>query len=606
MNTCDHYREFILDHLYDLLEAHDTAELSRHLQGCAACQAELSRAEKQKKLLTLAARTQISGFQFSRPAQPSISERPRVPMFSPGFRWALAAGILLAIAGVGIPGAYYRHQQDRVAQNENRLEFINKSADRTRQEHEERIARADTDLQSLQKQLQEATQDRQKKISQIWTDVNAQRLNVTVTGPQALEPGAPNPIRIVTTDLNRRPAAAILSVKVVNDKQEVVFKKESLVSAGNQEIHLPANLPISPKSELSLVVSARSQQGGSGELTEKIKLAAPNYVTHLATDKAMYQPGERVHFRSLTLDRFSLKPADEDLQLVYTITRPTGEKTEILRGATNLLHEKDKKPLLGPDHKPVRGVGAGDYTIDPASPGGEYTLSVSEANNRCPSQDRKFIVNRYEKPRLNKELEFTAKAYGPGDSVTAACKAARVEGGKPVAGQPVTATVNIDGQVYGANGQPGGPQPLRTDANGAVNIKFKLPAVIQTGQATLSVMFQDQGLTETMVRPIPIVLKKLNIEFFPEGGDLVAGVRNRVYFQARTTLDKPAEVHGSVVDDAGKEVASIETFNDPRHPEANQGMGVFSFVPQMGKNYQIKIDSPVGIEGQHPLPVVKA
>src|SRR5262249_40220035 len=159
----------------------------------------------------------------------------------------------------------------------------------------------------------------------------------------------------------------------------------------------------------------------------------------------MYQPGETVHFRSLTLDRSSLKPADEDLHLIYSITRPTGDKTDVSQGISLLINEKDKSPLLGPDHKPLRGIGTGDYAIEPVAPGGEYTPSVTEANNRFPAQDRKFIVNRYEKPRLNKELEFTAKAYGPGDSVTAACKAARVEGGNPVAGQPVTAAVNIDG-----------------------------------------------------------------------------------------------------------------------------------------------------------------
>lgn len=606
MKTCDQYRELILDHLYGLLETSDTSDLSRHIDSCAACRAELSRAEKHKKLLGLAARTQISGFQFSRPVEVAVPARPRVFAFTSALRWAIAAGILLAIVGVGIPGAYYWRQQERVAQADLRFQLINQSAEQTYQGFRDRIARAESDSQSLQKQMQEEAETRQKKINQIWTDINTQRLNVTVTGPQTLEPGAPNPFRFVTTDLNGQPAPANLSVKVVNDKEEVLYKKENLRSAGNQEIPLPADLPVSPKSEMSLVVSVRGQQGAHGQLTEKIKLAAPVYVTHLATDKPMYQPGETVHFRSLTLDRFSLKPAEEDLQLVYTLTRPTGEKTDLLRGTTRLLHANDKSPFLGPDHQPMRGIGAGDYTIDPTSPGGEYTLTVSEANNRFPTQDRKFIVNRYEKPRLNKDLEFTAKAYGPGDSATAACKAARVEGGNPVAGQPVTATVNIDGVSYAPNGQPGGPQQLRTDATGGVSVKFKLPAVIQTGQATLSVTFQDQGVTEAMVRPIPIVLKKLNIEFFPEGGDLVAGTSNRVYFQARTTLDKPAELKGRIVDDSGKEVAAVETFNDPAHPEANQGMGQFSFVPQIGKQYQLKIDNPLGIEGRHALPPVKA
>jgi hypothetical protein len=605
MKTCDQYREFILEHLYGLLEPSETAELNDHLAGCSACQAELTQAQKQRKLLGVAARTQISGFRFSPPAEQPVFERSR-GFSGGGLRWAIAAGVLLAIAGVGIPGAYYWHQENRVAKNELRLQEIDQSAKVVSQEYHARIAKADSGVQTLQKQMQAASGTRQQKINEIVNNINTQRLNMTVTGPQTLTPGAPTFIRVATTDLNNQSAAASVSVKVVNDKDEVLFKKSDLDSKGSQEITLPADLPVSSTSELSLVVSARNAQGGKGELTEKIRLATPVLVTHLATDKPMYQPGETVHFRSLTLDRSSLKPATEDLQLVYTVTKPTGEKTELLRGGAQLLKEKDKSPLLGPDQKPVRGIGAGDYSIDPSSPGGEYTLSVSEANNRFPAQDRKFIVNRYEKPRLNKELEFTAKAYGPGDAVSAACKAARVEGGKPVAGQPVTAAINIDGASYGADGKPGGPLSLRTDPQGGVSVKFKLPATIQTGHATLSVTFQDQGVTEVMVRPIPIVLKKLNVEFFPEGGDLVAGVTDRVYFQVRTTLDKPAELKGKIVDDAGKEVAEAQTFNDPSHPEANQGMGLFSFVPQAGKKYQLKIENPVGIEGKYELPAAKA
>src|SRR6266478_508125 len=605
MKNCDQYREFILEHLYGLLEASETAELSEHLANCQACHGELARAQKQRQLLGVAARTQISGFRFSPPAKQPAFARAR-GFSGTGFRWAIAAGLLLAVAGVGIPGAYYLHQENRVAKTELRLKEINQSAERVSKDYHAQIARAETELQATQKQMQETTENRQKKINQIWNDINTQKLNMTVTGPQKLQAGAPNHIRVTTTDLNNRPAVANLSVKVVNEKNETLFKKSDLASTGDQDIPLPADLPLSPTSELSLVVSARNAEGGQGELTEKISLATPVYITHRATDKPMYQPGETVHFRSLTLDRSSLKPAAEDLQLVYTIAKPTGEKAELLRGASRLLQEKDKSPLLGPDQKPVRGIGAGDYSIDPSSAGGEYTLSVSEANNRFAAQDRKFIVNRYEKPRLNKELEFTAKAYGPGDAVTAACKAARVEGGKPVAGQPVTAAVHIDGASYSVDGKPGGPISLRTDPQGGVSVKFKLPAAIQTGQATLSVTFQDQGVTEVMVRPIPIVLKKLNVEFFPEGGDLVAGVSNRVYFQARTTLDKPAELKGKIIDDAGKDVASVETFNDPSHPEANQGMGVFSFVPHAGNTYQLKIENPVVIEGKHELPAAKA
>src|SRR5207245_6127809 len=128
----------------------------------------------------------------------------------------------------------------------------------------------------------------------------------------------------------------------------------------NYLVSLSANLPVQPDDDLTLVVTAKGQQGQQGQLSEKLSLIAPLYLTHLATDKPMYQPGETVHFRSLTLERFSLKPANERLQLAYTMTKPTGEKAEIVQGVSQVVKEKDQAPILGPDNKPVQGIGAGE------------------------------------------------------------------------------------------------------------------------------------------------------------------------------------------------------------------------------------------------------
>src|SRR5262249_44537899 len=151
----------------------------------------------------------------------------------------------------------------------------------------------------------------------------------------------------------------------------------------------------------------------------------------------------------------------------------------------------------GPDGKVVRGVGAGEWVIPPGLRGGEYTLTVSEVNDRFPAERRKFLVNQYQAPRLNKDLEFTRKSYGPGDGVVAFAKAARVEGGAAVANQPVVATAHVDGQACEV------PGVLRTDPTGAVTVRFKVPPHINRGDGSLAVQFTDGGNHETIVRPIP-------------------------------------------------------------------------------------------------------
>ena len=49
----------------------------------------------------------------------------------------------------------------------------------------------------------------------------------------------------------------------------------------------------------------------------------------------------------------------------------------------------------------------------------------------------------------------------------------------------------------------------------------------------------------------------------------------------------------------------VHTLTDAEHPGVNQGMGRFTFQPEAGKKYELKIVSPAGMEGQYLLPAAK-
>ena len=155
---------------------------------------------------------------------------------------------------------------------------------------------------------------------------------------------------------------------------------------GNYAVTLPADLPLKPQQPLTLVVSANRLDGvQSVQVSEKLNLSAPVYVTHLDTDKPMYQPGEVVHYRSLTLERFSLKPAQENMRLIYELITPTGAKQTLIQGASGLSDAKGGA-VNGPDGKPIRGVGVGELLLDHNLQGGEYTLVCREESNRFPPE----------------------------------------------------------------------------------------------------------------------------------------------------------------------------------------------------------------------------
>lgn len=603
--TCEQYQAQLLDYLYDLLEAQDRRALDEHFAQCSACTAALTQARSQKRLLGVAAKAQFPNVQFHIPPAPIVTPRREIEKSRTGrswLPWAVAASMMVAIAG----GSYWYVAQERTMRTaESRADAIQVALHDLTVKQQSETARTTQQLKELQERWQKLPQHQAERLQEL----AARQLDVVVTGPQTIQAGAPAEYRIQTKDRNNQLVTAHVAARVLDQSQNVVWQEPDVLCRGEHRLLLPSTLPLKPQSDLYLEVTSHKDDGVKESLRERLQLVAPVYLTHLMTDKPMYQPGEVVHFRSLTLERFSMKPPAEDLHLVFTIAAPDGQEVFHLEGQSQLLNtQQPPTAVLGPDGQPLRGVGAGEFTLNSEAVGGEYTLTVRETNNRTPTEKRKFIVNRYERPRLNKELDFGKKSYGPGDELSATCRVSRAEGGTPVADKPVEATLQIDGKRYGADGKENGPPlSLRTNNEGAVTVRFKLPTRIDRGHASLAVQFSDGASNETLVRPVPLVLKKLQVEFYPEGGDLVLDVSNRVYFQARTTLDKPAELRGQVIDQDGQVVADrVETLHDEQQPGANQGMGAFTFTPRAGKTYGLKIDTPVGVEGRYVLPTARA
>ena len=141
--------------------------------------------------------------------------------------------------------------------------------------------------------------------------------------------------------------------------------------------------------------------------------------------------------------------------------------------------------------------------------------------------------------KLKKELEFIRDSYGPGQTVAADFKAQRAEGGA-AGGAKLRVLATVDGQtVFDKNTQA-------TDA-GTLHIEFPLPKKIERGDGQLAVIIDDGGARETQAKTIPINLGKIDVTFYPEGGELAAGLENRVYFVARNPQGKPVDLSGTLV-----------------------------------------------------------
>jgi len=291
---------------------------------------------------------------------------------------------------------------------------------------------------------------------------------------------------------------------------------------------------------------------------------------YVAIDKPLYHPGETVWFRSFEVARKNMNAPASDHGMTFQIFDPKGGK---LLEKRVLAHQ---------------GGATNDFVLPLGLAGGQYTLRAT--SDLGISEDKPFTVSSYETPRVKKTVDLARKSYGPGEEVSATVHVERATGDAISFGK-LTAVATVDGVEVSR-------QNVVTDFRGHARIRFTLPKSIEKGDATLTVLVNDGGATESIQKRVPIVLDKIALVAYPEGGDLVAGLPGRVYFAARDPLGKPIESEGDVVDDSGTTVSHFKSFH--------AGMGRFDLTPVAGRTYTLKVRKPIGIAQTFAVPASKA
>ncbi|HEX3147192.1 MAG TPA: alpha-2-macroglobulin family protein [Gemmataceae bacterium] len=639
MSDRDRFQALMLEHLYGLLDEDEARELAAYLATPEGAEVR-PQAESQKDRIAAAARVEFPNVRFVPPApetkplaRPAADRRTALSVQSVWMRWAVAACLLVVFGGLGGPAAYQFvawHAQSsetefwKLAVNNRREDLKKVEAEQQARKEQIRVEHRDAlaAQQAAEKAYAEALASARKAIEN-------KDFIVRLTGPERAIPGAPNEWKIEALNTKQQFALPHKLEVIVKDQKNTELAREAFDRPQTPpSLKLAASFweKVKPGSDLYLEVIAYTDDNRKSVLAERVPLERPVYVTHLVTDKPLYKPGEIVRFRSLTLDRSTFLPPERDLHLEFRLRKPDGSMEFLPDGNGRVMI--DLKPVIGPDGKPVRGIGTGEYEIPDNAAGGEYALEVVElvepkdgrAEQVVVLDTRRFLINRYVPDVFEKKLEFDGKSYGPGDTVQVRVEVSRTAGG-PMKDARADIAASIDGKPPFFADKGVRFQLMTNPANRQVtavcNVKFKLPADLFAGRgpkdkalnAILTVSIQDGSDAEPIVRPIPLVEKELRVEFFPEGGDLIEGIPSRVYFQVRTPNGKPADLKGTITDGTNI-VADIGTLTDPEQAGVNRGQGMFTFTPKAKTNYFLKLTSPAGIieptKDGFPLPEVRA
>jgi hypothetical protein len=135
-----------------------------------------------------------------------------------------------------------------------------------------------------------------------------------------------------------------------------------------------------------------------------------------------------------------------------------------------------------------------------------------------------------------------------------------------------------------------------TDGNGVLNVSFvnNMPVMLKAGRIVTSIKYDDKKAS-TQTLAIKAASDKVDVQFFPEGGNLVNGLRGKVAFKATGADGLGVDIKGIVKDNTNTDVARL----NPSH----FGMGYVVFAPESGKTYKAVLTMADGSESTVALPV---
>ena len=385
----------------------------------------------------------------------------------------------------------------------------------------------------------------------------SKKLFTEVTTPGQMQIGAANSVMVRTISAKtKQPSPSHFVYRVLDDQLQTKWQSEKMLTTRDGAVLRTPPLPNDAK-----FIEVRAEDAPT--LRVPVRVETEKYVARITADKPVYQPGEPVRLRLQALSRFH-REAGKQITAKVALVDATGQS----------LAESE---LLTGDN----GVAVTELTVPPTA--GRYQLKV----NNSKDQFKAISVPLFVRPDAKRgefayDLEFARDSYRPGEKLVADMRLTR--NGRPNLDAKVSVTADIDGQEHRVE--------TNRAANGEFQFRLDLPQLIED-EARLTVRVDDQGRKETLVESIPLQRSELDLLFLPEGGELVAGVPNRVFFVARDQAGQPIHVKGRIVDQDETVMATAEV--------SREGRGWFAFTPKGKQECKFVLDTVGGVS-EYPLP----
>jgi hypothetical protein len=300
----------------------------------------------------------------------------------------------------------------------------------------------------------------------------------------------------------------------------------------------------------------------------------PQESIYLHQDKTLYSIGETIWFKA-----YIPQKGVDSLSLVLYAD---------LVGPDNKIHLSRKLRIED-------GMAHGDFYLPETLSEGLYQIRAytSWMRNFDPAYffTREINITSPSLAEARASISFQTHTAAAGDSIVANLQFYK-HPFEPIKNLKLKTDLVLDGKRVKSGS-------VETNAQGIADLSFFF-STAQIGslkEALLVVKSDDKSNPFQRTFRLPVGYPSLDLQFFPEGGHLVAGVSSRVGFKAVGISGKGQHVTGIVHDQQGTKVMDFKS--------EHLGMGAFTITPELGKTYTAQIKLPNGHIARYNLPEAK-
>ncbi|MHC4645741.1 MAG: MG2 domain-containing protein [Planctomycetota bacterium] len=345
-------------------------------------------------------------------------------------------------------------------------------------------------------------------------------LETTVLGQREFVAGTRPVIRILVRDRAAGVPISGASVSVELTHEDRVISKSTARTDSKGEVAAQLDMPNTPLQNAKLKVTVKSKT--STDTVEETIQVRSALRTLLTTDKPLYQPGQTIHIRALTLSQPDMTPLANS-EVTFEVEDSKGNK---------VFKKREETDKFGISHT--------DFVLANELNMGTYRIRAIAAGMK---EEKTVTVERYVLPKFKINFKTDRNFYEPGDTVKGEIQVDYFFG-KPVAGGKVEIEcAKFDVQYVDFQSIEG-----KTDKQGHYTFDVRLPKdfvgqPLEAGKA--SVKFEIKVVDtadhkETITKNVTVTASPIIVVAVPESGELIPDLENKIYIVTTYADSTPA------------------------------------------------------------------